>query len=229
LDLFEVYPQLAGHHHQALSERSLRLISISGFVYDEESFYFELGQPRHWGQLVGGEASIGVGVPKVQPDGSHPPHQALLRHIRKSWRSQVDLYPAGHSYLLDESGVIHVMGRADADLPYMFVFTVPRLGGGEVPDALVQAVYLLPARRVEATAGPDGILKVARSALQEFLSSESWLLGDIIDRPWAELPASTHYPADASLRPVLALRGLRTLMEAGTLPGLPSAPFFVST
>jgi hypothetical protein len=225
LDLFEVYPQLVERDHQVLSERSLRLIAISGFVYDEESFYFELGQPRHWGRLADGSVSIGVGAPKVQPDGTHPPHHALLRYLRRAWRSQVDLYAPGYSYLLDEAGGVHVMGGVDLDLPFFFVFTSPRLGGGEVPDALVQAVYLLPARSVRASAGSEGVLRVARHALGSFLTPESWWMSDIIDHPSIDILASASYPTGAALRPVLAVRGLRTLMEAGALPGISSDPF----
>jgi hypothetical protein len=223
LDLFEAYPQLVDHDLQALGERSLRLISVSGFVYDDDSLYFELGQPRHWGRMADGGVSIGVGVPKVQPDGTHPPHQALLRYLRKSWRSQVNLFPTGYSYLLDEAGAVHMMGDVDADLPYFFIFTSPRLGGGEVPDALVQAVYLLPVRRIRAAAASEGLLRIDRHALQAFIEPESWSMRELIDQPWAEILTTTVYPEDASIRPVLALRGLRALMDAGALPGLPTA------
>ena len=226
MDLFEAYPQLAERDLEALGARSLRLIAISGFVYDDESFYFELGQSRHWGRLADGGVSIGVGVPKVQPDGTHPPHQALLRHLRRSWRSRADLHPASHSYVLDETGNVHVMGSVDADLPYFFVFTPPRLGGGEVPDALVQAVYLLSARHIRATPGAEGILRIARHALETFLAPALWSLRELTDQPWADILVGPSYPEEASVRPVLALRGLRTLMEADVLPGLSSAPLF---
>ncbi len=220
MDLFEAYPQLIERDLQVLSERSLRLIAVSGFVYDDESFYFELGQPRYWGRLADGTVSIGVGAPKVQPDGIYPPHQALLRYLRRSWRAQVDLYAAGHSYVLDEEGRVHVMGEVEAGLPYVFVFTSPRLGGGEVPDALVQAVYLLPARRMRVLTGSQLVLKVARSALETFLSPESWEVNDLRDQSWAEVVGEVAFPARASLRPVLVLRGLRALMEIDALPGL---------
>ena len=170
LDLFEVYPQLAEWENEALHHRSLRLIAIAGFVYDEESFYFELGQPRHWGRLPDGGVSIGVSAPKVQPDNVFPPYQALVRHLNKAWRWQVDLFPAGHSYVLDESGKVHVLAGVGAHLPYILVLTPPRLGGAEVPDALVQAVYLLPVKRIRPSVEAGGLLRVERAALRDFLS-----------------------------------------------------------
>ncbi len=220
LDLFEVYPQLAEWENEALHHRSLRLIAIAGFVYDEESFYFELGQPRHWGRLPDGGVSIGVSAPKVQPDSVFPPYRALVRHLVQAWRWQVDLFPAGHSYVLDELGGVHVLAGTDAHLPYLFLLTPPRLGGADVPDALVQAVYLLPIRRVRRSMETGGLLRVERAALRDFLAPDQWLMHDIVERPWAEVLRSGPLPEGAYLKPVLALRGLRSLIEAGALPGI---------
>lgn len=219
MDLFEAFPQLAGSDVTALRERTLRLIAVAGFVYDEQSYYFELGLPRFWGRLPSGGASIGIGTAKVQPDGTLPLHHALIRHLRKEWRLQVDLYPSSHSYLLDESGGIHILSDVAAHIPYLFVFTPPRLGGGEVPDALVQAVYLLPIRRVGPVSASVGILRVARSALVDLLAPESWHMQDISVQPWAEFLVREPLPADARLQPVLALKGLRNLIVGGALPG----------
>ncbi|OQB26237.1 MAG: hypothetical protein BWY10_02241 [Chloroflexi bacterium ADurb.Bin180] len=219
MDLFAAYPQLAGTESPALRGRALRLISVAGLVYDERSYYLELGQSRFWGHLASGGAAIGVGTAKIQPDGTFPLHRGLIRHIQTTWRFRVDLCPASHAYVMDESSGIHVLPDVPVSTPHLFVLTPPRLGGGEVPDALVQALYLLPARRVGPTPDSTSLLRVNRSALAEFLSAGAWPVRDVLAQPWVELLAPDTPPDDALLQPVLALRALRSLMEAGVLPG----------
>ena len=219
MDLFDAYPELAGRDVSLLRERSLRLIAVAGLVYDDYSFYFELGQPRYWGRLTSGEVSVGVGTAKVQPDGTFPLHHALIRFVRREWRLQVELFPPTHSYLLDESGGIRVLPDVEAHIPYFLVFTAPRLGGGEVPDALVQGVHLLPISGVGPKPASAGVLRVARSALMDFLAPESWRVEDLLAQSWAESNSRDAFPTGAQMRPVLALRGLRSLIMAGALPG----------
>lgn len=219
MDLFHVYPQFADRDESVLKGRALRLIAVAGIVYDDESFYFELGEARNWGRLSDGGFAIGVGAPKVQPDGTFPPHQAVVRYVRKQWRCHVDLFPAGHSYLLDESGDVQVLPDVAAHIPYFFIFTPPRLGGADVPDALVQAVYLLPAERFRTELARVSLLKVSRQALGRFLEPESWALADVVQEPWAEIMSERPLPKGARLRPVLALRGLRRLIDADVIPG----------
>ncbi|MGC9522912.1 MAG: hypothetical protein ACP5HG_13645 [Anaerolineae bacterium] len=217
MDLFEAYPGLTKEDNEVLGGRSLRLIALAGFVYDETSLYCELGAPRYWARMADGSAAIGVGAPKVQPDGTSPLHRALIRHIRRTWRCSVELKPAGHSHLLDAEGEIHVLTKVAAHVPYLMVFTSPRLGGAEVPDALVQAVYLLPIRRMRIDLVSVSLLRISREALSRFLEPESWELEELSQKPWAELIATHPFPDDVRLRPVLALRGLRRMMQSGSL------------
>ncbi len=214
MDLFEVYPGLVDEDSEVLDGRSLRLIALSGLVYDETSLYCELGAPRYWGRLADDAAAVGVGAPKVQPDGTVPPHHALIRHVRRTWRCSVDRQSPGQSYLLDTEGEIHLLTDVDEHLPYLMVFTSPRLGGVEVPDALVQAVYLLPVRRLRVDLVSVSLLRISRDALTLFLEPESWELNELSQKPWAELVVSHPLPEDVRLKPVLALRGLRRMLQA---------------
>jgi hypothetical protein len=220
MDLFSAYPDLRDSELPALADRALRLISVSGFVYDETSFYLELSEPRQWGRLSDGPPVIGVRAPQVQPAESEPPHQALLQYVRQQWHAAVELFPAGHGYLLDESGSVHVLSSVAANMPYFFILTLPRLGGGEMPDALVQAVYLLPLQKIRAHHASVALLQVARDRLGEFLEPETWSLAQARQEPWIGIAPVRSLPSDALLRPVLALRGLRRLLENGVLPGL---------
>lgn len=215
MDLFEVYPDLIEHSISALDTRSLRLISITGFVYDDESFYFEFGETRFWGRQSDGRVSIGVGTPKVRPDSRRLPHRAVVRHIQKQWRCDTSLFAPGHSYVLDENGQVHVLQDVAAHIPYLLVMTSPRLGGADVPDALVQAVYLLPLSGSYTHRANVNLLQIARDGLTDFLEPESWQLTDLLQQPWADLkPNGQTVPETAQLRPVLALRGLRTIQQA---------------
>lgn len=220
MDLFEAYPELTEKGSSALQGRSVRLISLAGIVYDADNFYFELGEQRNWGHLPDGDVAIGVGTPKVQPDDTYPRHHTLIQHIRKQWQLQVDLFPAGHGYVLDEQLKVHVLEDTPANVPYLLVLSPPRLGGGDVPDALAQAVYLLPVAHGHTNNARRSMLKVSREALPQFLAPESWALDEIRQEPWAVLRAERPLPITARLRPILALRGLRHLIEAEAVPGL---------
>lgn len=200
-----------------LKDRALRLIALAGLVYDERAFYFELGEERFWGHLPNGGVAIGVGTAKVQPDATIPPHGALIRHLRQQWRCEVDFFPAGHAYVLSEDQQVVVLREVEAATPYLFVLTAPQLGGSEMPDALVQAVYLLPVRRWRGTAHQN-LLQIQREALVRFLEPVDWELRALVAHPWATLQAVTSIPDDARLRPVLALRGLQSLLKADGMP-----------
>jgi len=220
LDLFEAYPELTEKGSSALQGRSVRLISLTGIVYDADSFYFELGEQRNWGHLPDGDVAIGVGTPKALPDDTYPLHHTLIQHIRNKWRLQTDLFPTGHGYVLDEQHKVHFLRDTPAYVPYLLFLTPPRLGGGETPDALAQAVYLLPVALGHTNNARVSILKVSREALPQFLAPESWALDEVRQEPWAILRAERPLPANARLRPILALRGLRHLIEAEAVPGL---------
>ncbi|HOT91586.1 MAG TPA: hypothetical protein PLJ78_07285 [Anaerolineae bacterium] len=213
MNLFEVFPHLGREETRVLKDRALRLIALAGLVYDDRAFYFELGEERFWGRLPNGGVAIGVGAAKIQPDAGVPPHGALIRHLRRQWQCEVDFFPAGHAYVLSEDKQIVVLHGVEAATPYLFVLTAPQLGGAEVPDALVQAVYLLPVRRWRGKARPN-LLQIQREALTRFLEPPDWELSVLAAQPWATLHTVTAIPDDARLRPVLALRGLQNLLQA---------------
>ncbi|MGC9347017.1 MAG: hypothetical protein ACP5JG_02665 [Anaerolineae bacterium] len=219
MDLFDVYPGLSGKESPTISGRSLRLIALAGFVFDGRHMYFELGAERYWGRLPNGRVAVGVGAPRVEPDGTFPPHHALVRYLRSAWRCSVDFLPAGYSYLLDESCQVEVLQQVDAHFPYLFIFTPPRLGGGdEVPDALVQAAYLLPVQAFQVDRAKVNLLRISREHLATFLASEDWEMAELLGHPWANVLSNNSLPENARMRPVLALRGLRHLLKADALP-----------
>ena len=213
MDLFKAYPLLERTDLAVLQARSLRLIAVAGLVYDEQAFYFELNARRNWGRLPGGAVVIGVGTPRIQPEEGTAPHEAVIRHVRQHWRCAVDLHPPGFAYVLDETGDLHVIHEAPGTMPHLFLMTPPRLGGSQMPDALVQAVYFLPVRDIQMGRMRTTILRVERQALMAFLAPEQWVLEDLRAQPWASLSRLPgDLPPAVYLRPILALRGLRRLM-----------------
>lgn len=221
MDLFELFPILKNRSDAFSAQRSLRLISLSGIVYDDDAFYFELGKREFWGRSVEGHPVIGVGAAKIRADATRAPLPALRRHLRQTWRCDVHLMPAGHAYVLDLEEQIEVLSDLAPGLPYLFILTPPRLGGGpEVPDALVQAVYLLPLNRWRGGGFSRlkvPLLRVSRAALTDFLEHKIWPLTELRAQPWTEFYASDEMPDTALVRPVLALRGLQDLAQAGAL------------
>ena len=212
MDLFEVFPQLAQAQTRALKGRTLRLIALSGIVYDDQAFYFELSDARFWGRLQQGRVAIGVGAAKIQPGGAFPPHHPLVRYLRRQWRCDVDFFPAGYTYVLSEEREVTVVEQVDVATPYFFVLTPPRLGGAEMPDALVQAVYLMPVRRWGGRSR-QGLLRIHREALGSFLEPVDWDLGVLQAQTWAKFQHTPALPETARVRPILALRGLRDLLQ----------------
>jgi hypothetical protein len=221
MDLFEAYPGLAGSHNNALEGRDLRLIALSGLVYDDSAFYFEFGRRRYWGQSREGKTLIGIGAPRVQPDNQMPPYQGLLRYVEKDWRCEAALYPAGHMYLLDEEERLSVITDVRAQAPYMLLMTSPRLGGAKVPDALVRAVYLVPVRKLRTLMTSVDLLRVERGAFSDFIRSDYWELSDLRSQAWADVVTDSSLPVDAQIRPVMALRSIQFLKRKGDLPGIP--------
>jgi len=221
MDFFEAYPDLRNNKIEALAVRELRLIALSGLVYDDDAFYFEFGRRRYWGQSQEGQTLIGIGAPRVQPDAEVPPYQGLIRYLDKTWRCDVVLFPANHTYLLDENEQLSVLTDVEPRTPYMLLMTAPRLGGARVPDALVRAVYLMPVRRLRRLLASVELLRVERDAFPAFIESEHWNLKDLRSQPWAEVITDATLPADAQIRLVMALRSIRSLMLQGELPGIP--------
>lgn len=212
MDLFEAFPQFETLAPSKLKEQSLRLIALSAIVFDKQAFYFELGAERFWARLPNGEASIGVGGARLQLDSPSPYHPHLAKHLRKQWRCEVKSMHAPHCYMLGVDKKTDALETKKGELPYMFIFTAPRLGGGpEVPDALTQAIYLLPVRQWHGKSRKVNLLRIKRDALDTFLDAPDWALSDLEEKPWADIWQSTKLPVSARVRPVLDLRGLRSL------------------
>ncbi len=221
MDFFEVYPALKDRDVDPLKGRALRLIALSSIVYDQDALYFEFGRRRYWGQSRGGQTLIGIGAPRVQPDAAAKPYRSLIQYLNKTWRCEVALYPANHTYLLDENDQLSILKEVGGDVPYMLLMTAPRLGGANVPDALVRAVYLMPVRRFRKLLAAVDLLRVERRAFPEFIAPDSWELEDLRSQSWVEVITSVDLPTDAQIRPVMALRAIRSLVLKEELPGIP--------
>jgi hypothetical protein len=251
MDLFEAYPQLRDKtRYRALHARSLRLIAISGIVcdaaapQDRAACYFALSERRYWTRTSAGHVHIGVGGVKARLFGrgrsarekfasSQPPLQRLTGEIRRAWGDAMDPAPHQTTFLLEGETLTtlrHHSGdmerghpdRRRGDMPFLLVLTPPRLGGGvEVPDALVQAVYLLQRRASSGDGRASGLrlLKIRQQHLGDFLMRDAWVVQDLLAQPWAELTASRSLLDSGNdgvyFRPVLALRGLQRLWREG--------------
>ncbi|MBN1875420.1 MAG: hypothetical protein JXA33_14415 [Anaerolineae bacterium] len=220
MDFFEVFPNLNTHTAPALQSRALRLISVGGIVYDAQAFYFELSDERYWVRPGEDKALIGLDVAKLRLDDVvNTPVNQLRRHLHKTWRCDVSVFLTGYAHILDEQKALTVLTGTDSTTPYFLIFTPPRLGGGdEVPDALVQAIYLMPLHGWQKKSRRRvNLLQIGRDALGEFLERDDWELNHLLVQPWAKLHQANTLPAHTRIRPVLALRGLQHLWNAGVL------------
>ncbi len=217
MDLFAAYPQLKACTAPVLAERKLRLISVAGVIWDAQACYFALSDDRYWVRTADGRLQIGVGGLQVPGTPTGEPFQALLAHLRKVWRMSVDYLPSGTLYVL-EGTQFHVLPGAtllEPTTPAWLQLTPPRLGGGDMPDALVQAVYWLRLRSAWRAPRDVMALRVTLDGLEPFLSASLWNIRELREQPWATLYLARPLPADAQLRPVLALQGLRELLQRG--------------
>lgn len=220
MDLFEAFPQLQAVENERLVGRALRLLSISALAHDEDAYYFELSQPRYWVRSAEGETTIGVGGAKARYEGEGSPLEALFQHLREAWKGALTYFPTGQIYVVEgEEAVVFEGGDLMASTtPHLLVLTPPRLGGGEVPDALAQAVYFVSLEHKPYPVAVPGILEVQRDHLGDFLDQPSWRLIRLLAQPWADLLSSEPLPEQAFLRPVLGLRALRKLWQEDLFP-----------
>lgn len=219
MDFFEVFPQLRQAPDAALHGRTLRLIALAAIPYDQAAFYFELRDERYWVKGPQGAPRIGMGGAQVNPDTARDPVRALLRHLRDAWNAEVGAATATGVVLLEGERCAVLTGPQLVFLaaPHWLILTPPQLGGPEMPDALVQAVYLLPLRQLPYPVGVPGIVRVAREALHIFLEQDSWPLAALDDAPWAEVSVRTPLPPETELRSVLSLRAMQRVWRAGRL------------
>jgi len=219
VDFFEVFPHLRQEEDPALKGRALRLIGLSGIAYDDKAYYFEVNQPHYWTQVPGGRLTIGVGGIQAQLSSSRQLLKVLFRQVRDVWLTEPQMVPGGCTTLLEGERCILLSGEHDAGsaMPHLLLLTAPQLGGGEVPDALVQVVYLVKLRKPPHPGQVPGIVRISREALGTFLSQEQWPLADLAREPWVEILAADSLPDAAYLRPVLAVRGLQRLWQKGWL------------
>ncbi len=217
MDLFEAFPQLKACTAPVLADRKLRLISVAGVLWDAEACYFALSDERYWVRTQDGQLQIGVGGLQVPGTPAGEPLQALLTHIRKVWRTTVDYIPSGTLYVL-EGEQTHVLTGAtwlEPTTPAWLQLTPPRLGGGEMPDALAQAVYVLRLRPSWRVPRDAMVLRLTFEGLMAFAEAPAWRIRDLREQPWATLYLARPLPGDAALRPVLAWQGLRQLLQTG--------------
>ncbi|MGC9356746.1 MAG: hypothetical protein ACP5GX_02715 [Anaerolineae bacterium] len=220
MDLFAAFPQLSRVDDPALKERSLRLLSVSALAYDENACYFEISDPRYWVESPEGETTLGMGGARVRADVPGPLLEALFRHIREGWNSEPQYFPGSQTYLVEgqEHTVFSAGSLTEADTPQLLILTPPRLGGGELPDALVQAVYFLRLGRKPHPVKVPGLVQVRREAMDDFLAEGTWRVVRLLAQPWADILSARPLPPRAHLRPVLALRGLRRVWGEDDFP-----------
>ncbi|MBN1261749.1 MAG: hypothetical protein JXB35_13820 [Anaerolineae bacterium] len=219
MDFFEVFSVFEAVDDVALKDRSLRLIGLAAIPQDEDAFYFELSRPRHWGRSRSGVDIVGIGGAQLRADMPRTPVAELTRYLRDAWDSKPRFVAREHVFLVEGERFVVLSGEffASQAVPHMLIITPPRLGGGEMPDALVQAVYFPWLRGRPRPADATVIVRVERTALSTFLERDEWTAAALGEQPWAEIHAARPPAREAVLRPVLALRGIQQVWRAGQL------------
>lgn len=217
MDLFEAYPQLRSCADEMLAGRKLRLIAVAGLVCDDEACYLAFSDERYWVKDSAGAVQIGVGGLQTAGTPSGEPLRTLIAQVRKTWRVTVDYFPTGTLYVLEGERYTMLPGATlmEPTTPLWLQLTPPRLGGGDMPDALAQAVYLLRLRSPWRAPRDAMALKLTYAGLDTFLSAPTWRVDELRAQPWVTFYLGRPLPAGASLRPILALQGLRQLYAAG--------------
>ncbi len=220
VDFFAVFPQLRQAETPYLAGRSLRLLSLAALAYDETNYYFELSDERYWVRASDEQTTIGVGGAQTRLTQGQEPLPTLFRYLREAWHSEPEYVPQRHLYLLEgeEAVVLDVGAFLQPATPQLLVLTPPRLGGAEMPDALVQAIYFVRLRTEPYPSGAPGMLQVERERMERFLAEDRWPIVELLAQPWASLLGAISLPREAYVQPVLALRALRRLWREGLFP-----------
>jgi hypothetical protein len=102
--------------------------------------------------------------------------------------------------------------------PYIVNLQPPRLGGPGQPDSLAIVTFLGRPRGTPKRGDLFGVLRVARSALVEYLDRDEWGLQEVLSHPGLDLDLEAELPESSVLRPVLTARTLQALIRAGHHP-----------
>lgn len=213
MDLFEAYPELRTQEHDDIQGKSLRLIGLSALASDTSHYYFEFSKPKMWGTSNGIKV-VGVGPARVLPTSQRPLYAALITYIRRHWRCDGEIAPTSDVLVMNTEHELSHIQVEEGNFPFLVMLTAPRLGGSVMPDALAQVVYHLEITRSRSTHRTN-LLRVQREHLTDFLDHDVWELRALKEAGWAEVRLHEPLPDNSKARPVLGLRALKPILDAG--------------
>ena len=217
-DLFDALPPLRRVSHPLLTGRRIRLVGVSGILYDDEALYFEVNKPRFWARRADGTISVGIGGIGGRVEPGESPLACLRREVQEETGVSFHLQLPERTALIHHWEVVEwlrVGPSRKPPAPYFLNLLPPQLGGANTPDHLAIATFLGRLRGRPRREDLFGLLRVARSALESFFSLPEWRLEDMQALPGVKLDLATDLPAGCVLRPVLTARAFRVLWLAG--------------
>lgn len=216
-DLFTLLPILEGTH-PLLTERRIALIGVSVILRDDSAWYFEIQRARYWTRRADGTISIGIGG---IGGGLHPGEGVLDALRREVWEElgvglALETPPCTalvHNWRV--VGYLEIATEEGATVrPYIINLLPPQLGGTEMPDALAIVTFLGRPLARPRRGDLFGLLRVAHSALGEFLETPEWALETIRAHSGLTLDLAGDLPVGCVLRPVLTARAFGVVMRA---------------
>jgi hypothetical protein len=220
-DLFDVLPSLGRTTCSLLASRRVALIGVYAILHDEESYYFEVKGPRHWGRRADGAVSVGIGGYGGRLEAGERPLTCLRRGVQEQLGIGFRLEVSERTALVQGWRVVAWLDLPPSrkhPAPYLVSLFPPRLGGADTPDYLAILAFRGRPRRQPRRRGPSGLLAVSRSALDIFGERSEWPLQEVQAHPGLFLDLAEELPADCVLRPVLAARAFQAVIAGGAVP-----------
>jgi hypothetical protein len=220
-DLFALLPALERTSHPLLNARRIIAVGVSGLLYDERAFFFEVTHPRHWGRRADGVRIVGVGG----IGGRIEPGESVLACLRREVSEEIGvsfwLEPTESTALIqagEVAGWLNLPSSRDDPAPYMVNLLPPQLARPDMPDHLAIVTFLGCLQGKPRRRDLFGLLAIDQSALEPFFARPEWPLGEALALPGLTFDLESDLPGGSLLRPTLTGRAFQALLRDAAAP-----------
>lgn len=216
-DLFALMPALSRVSHPLLVDQQVILVGVSAVLHYEESYYFEVSRPRHWGQLPDGTRAVGIGGVGGRIEAGESVLSCLRREVREELGVGFGLEePVGTALVHDGEFIAWLdLSRSDSAFPpYIVNLLPPQLARPDKPDHLAIVTFQGHLERKPQRGDLFGLLAVAQSGLGPYFERSEWPWEEAADHPDLTFDLTSDLPTGSVLRPTLAGRAFQALVDS---------------
>lgn len=219
-DLFALMPALRRVSHPLLVDQRVILVGVSAVLYDDDAYYFEVTQPRHWGERLDGAKTVGIGGIGGRIEAGESLLSCLSREVREElgvgfWLEDPEVTALIHDGKF--AAWLDLPSSDSAPRPYIINLLPPQLARPKMPDHLAIVAFLGYLQGKPKRRDLFGLLAVAHSGLEPFFERSEWPWGEASSHPDLTFDMASDLPEGSVLRPTLTGRAFQALLKRGSL------------